>query len=48
KINDALRTIEELAQPKARLSSFCAYLLANSEIYQKAKQRLHEYTRENL
>ncbi|MBB2320061.1 TIGR02646 family protein [Escherichia sp. 93.1518] len=48
KINDALRTIEELSQPSARLSNFCAYLLANSEIYQEAKQRLQEYTSENL
>ncbi|CAM4349324.1 retron system putative HNH endonuclease [Klebsiella pneumoniae] len=48
KINDALRTIEELAQPSAKLSNFCAYLLANSVVYQEAKQRLLEYTSENL
>ncbi|MBW4238045.1 retron system putative HNH endonuclease [Enterobacter roggenkampii] len=48
KINDALCTIEELTQPKAKLSNFCAFLLANSAIYQEAKQRLQEYTSENL
>ena len=48
KINDALCTIEELTQPRAKLSNFCAFLLANSAIYQEAKQRLQEYTSENL
>ena len=47
KINDALCTIEELAQPSAKLSNYCAYLLANSDVYQEAKHRLHEYTNEN-
>lgn len=44
KISDALRTIEELTQPRAKLSNFCAYLLANSVVYQDAKQRLQQYT----
>ncbi|EKN4697610.1 TIGR02646 family protein [Yersinia ruckeri] len=48
KINDALRTIEELAQPSAKLSNFCAYLLANSQVYQEAKQRLLEYTSDSM
>ena len=48
KISDALSTIEELVQPKAKLSNFCTYLLANSVVYHEAKQRLQEYTSENL
>ncbi len=48
KISDALRTIEELAQPSAKFSNFCSYLLANSEVYQEAMQRLQEYTSENM
>lgn len=48
KINDALCTIEELAQPRAKLSNFCTYLLANSNVYQEAKQRLQQYTIDSL
>ncbi|URG52416.1 HNH endonuclease [Pectobacterium quasiaquaticum] len=47
-ISDALRTIEELVQPSAKFSNFCSHLLANSEVYQEAKQRLLEYTSESL
>ncbi|HED3890452.1 TPA: TIGR02646 family protein [Morganella morganii] len=48
KINDALCTIEELTQPSAKLSNFCTYLLANSNIYLEAKHRIQEYTSENM
>lgn len=48
KISDALCTIEELAQPRAKLSNFCTYLLANSDVYQEAKQRLQQYTIDSL
>jgi uncharacterized protein (TIGR02646 family) len=48
KINDALRTIEELAKPSAKLSHFCSYLIGNSATYQEAKHRMQEYTDENM
>lgn len=47
-INDALRTIEELTLPEARLSNYCSYLIDNSEVYYEAKHRLQEYIDENL
>lgn len=47
-INDALRTIEELTLPGARLSNYCSYLLDNSATYHEARQRLQEYVDETL
>lgn len=48
KINDALCTIEELARPSARLSNYCSYLLETSATYQEARDRLQQYTDENM
>lgn len=47
-INDALRTIEELKQPEARLSNYCSFLLDNSATYLEAKRRLQEYIDESM
>lgn len=47
-ISDALRTIEELTLPRAKLSNYCSYLLENSATYHEAKTRLQEYFDENM